>query len=787
MSKRKIKRRKRKLFKFVKYIFLALLSILIITIGFLFLKFYPNLKNCKEEANKIITQINKNDFKIAGNSHVYDANGEELFEIKSDKDLEYLPFSKIPQYVKDAFISVEDKRFYEHNGIDYKSLLRASIALIKNNGEITQGGSTITQQLVKLTYLSSEQTYTRKIKEILIAKALEKKFTKEQILEFYINNIYFNNNAYGINAASYKYFNKDISQLSLAEITFLCAIPNNPTLYDPITNKNNTIERQHKILKDMLETNSISKEEYTKAIKQEIVLNIQENIKENDTRKDFVTKELCELLMKEKGFKFNYTFTTYEEKEKYKENYNNAYSNALREVYKFGYNIYTSFDNNLQKETQNIIDTTFMNENEISESGIYQLQAASVTIENSTGLIKTMIGGRTSNITDYLDRSYNIYRQNGSTMKPIAVYGPAFDLLGYVPSTIKNDAREINGPYNSSGYYGNISIRKAIQISSNTIAYKVFREVTPEKGLAYLQQMQFENIVPDDFRLTSALGGLTNGTNPKEMAIAYATIANEGQFNPAKCIVSIKNTNGETIYTHTPINKKVYKESSAAMLTDVLKDVLTVGTAAGNTLNNNIECAGKTGTTNDNKDGWFVGYSPKYTTSVWVGYDTPKTITNLYGSIKPVEIWKNIMNNIHKNDRDLSFEKSNSIEYIYINWNGEMMPEGQGYVEIFPKDNLPQKNKYAFEVAAINSYESTIANCNDKEKFIELKAQINADDNLSSSNKTYLINKINDIILSLANLNTTNNIITNDTNDSLNNDINPTNEETIDSNIQEIN
>lgn len=698
-NKKKKKKKKIKKRNFFFGIGIFILIILIVMNVFIS-KYLPNISEITKEAKIIIENMNEEDFKTTATSHVFDKDNNELFEIKLDKDLEYITYNNIPDNVKNAFIAIEDKRFWKHNGVDFKSLLRAGFSLLKNKGEITQGGSTITQQLVKLTYLTNEQSFVRKYKEMLISRRLEEHFSKEQILEFYANNVYFNNNIYGINTAAKKYFNKNLNELTLSQVAFLAAIPNNPTIYDPYNKKENVIERRNLILEQMYTQEMISEEEYNNAIKEEIkVLDTKQKTSDKgyDTRKDFVIKEFTEILMRKQGFKFEYDFNTYDERDEYIEKYNEVFEETKKQIYKQGYNIYTSFDNDLQREEQEIIDDKFIYAEELSEENIYQLQGASVTIENATGLILSMVGGRTSPSTDYLDRSYNVLRQNGSTMKPIGVYGPAFDLLGYLPSNKKNDANESGGPTNSTGYYGTLSLREAIKVSSNTIAWKVYRDVGPENGMKYLQEMEFSSIVPDDMRLPSGLGGLTLGTNPLEVAGAYATIANNGLFNRPSCIVQIKDINNKVIYSHEVLNKRIYKESTAAMLTDCLIDVFDFGSTVGTRIANNIDSAGKTGTTNDDKDGWFAGFSPKYTTVIWSGYDEPRYVPNLYGRIKAAQTWKDMMDYIHRNDSNLKFDKSDTVVEVWINSNGERVPDGTGIKEIFPISQIPSQNEVAFD------------------------------------------------------------------------------------------
>ena len=704
LAKRKSKqRRKNKSWKLWMKIVLAsimiVINILALIIG---IKSYDIITTLVTDANKIKSDISIDDFELGSNIHIYDNKGEEILSVNQEKNVEYSYYDQIPEPIFNCFIAIEDRRFYEHEGVDIKSLMRAALALIKNDGEITQGGSTITQQLVKLTYLTTEQSYERKIKEMLIAIDLENKFDKQDILEFYVNNVYFSNNTYGIGSASKLYFGVEPKDLTLSQSAYLCAIPNNPVVNNPfIQDENgdniNTLKRRDLIIDAMLTCNMITDEEALQAKEEKITISKSGNSSNFDTRKDYVTKEAVQILMRESGFKFEYKFSDDAELQNYIQKYNESYKENLNRFYRKGYLIYTSFDEELQKEVQAKIDSDFAGNQEKSNENIYSLQVASVTVENSTGLIKSMIGGRTSPEKDYINRAFGVQRQNGSTMKPIAIYGPAMDNLNYVPSTMLDDTKEADGPKNAGGYYGKLTLREALRISSNTAAHKVYRDVTPAVGLGYLQNMEFANIVPADMNLASGLGGLTIGTNPREMAAAYATIANKGKFNPANCIVKMIDRNGKVVYEHKNSDTQIYKEETADMLTDVLKDVAVKGTGVGSVFNNSIEIAGKTGTTDDTKDGWFVGYSPKYTTAVWTGYDIPK-VMYYSNSTKPVSIWRDIMAITHKNDSNLKFEISDAVKFVWVDAEGKEVPEGftGATREIFPKNYTLQKNEKAF-------------------------------------------------------------------------------------------
>lgn len=707
-------RRKKRIIKTVILTPIVLILLAIVVFG---IKFWGPYNQIKSDADKISQGMSIDDFKLASNSHIYDKDGKELFTVTQDRNIEYLTYDEIPKDVFNCFISVEDIRFFEHNGVDLKSIARAGVQMVKNHGKASQGGSTLTQQLVKLTYLTTEKSYERKLKEVFIAMDVEKKFSKEQILEFYVNNVYFGNNAYGINSAALEYFNKPVKDLDISQIAFLCAIPNSPTYYDPYKQddtgvNSHTIERRDLFLSKLLEYKYITQDQYDKAKAEQIKLERGDsNSKSFDTRKGFVEKEVVELLMEQNGFKFIYKFKTNEERQNYITSYNENYKAWRDKFYRKGYKVYTSFDSALQAKAQQVVDTDLKGQTEETAEGIYTRQAASITVDNGTGQILSMVGGRTSPKTDYLNRAYNTQRQNGSTMKPIAVYGPAFDLLGYTPATTEVDEEIKNGPKNSEEqFFGTVTMREALRISLNTVAWKTYQKVTPEKGLGYLQEMHFEYLTPDDNTLASGLGGLSIGTTPRELAGAYSTLANGGKYNKPSCVLKITDSGDTVLYQAKATNTQIYKPATAAMVTDMMRTVATSGTGANSQFNSAIQIAGKTGTTDSNKDLWFAGYSPKYTTVVWTGYDKPKEF-RVAGNDSPVVIWRDIMKTLHSDGAKCEFNYGNSVKWVNVNKEGKEVPVGSpdSRNEIFPFDMTIEKGIIAHD-EAVKGFKATLDN-----------------------------------------------------------------------------
>lgn len=600
----------------------------------------------KTEAVSMVSHSSKDTFRKSQTSIAYDINGKTLSVLKGEKDVYYIEYEDIPIYVKQAIISTEDKRFYKHNGIDYRGIMRAVVAMIQD-GEVTQGGSTITQQLARTVFLSNERTWERKIEEMYIAVELEKKYSKEEILEFYLNNVYFANGYYGIEAAAQGYFGMDVSHLSLSQMIYLCAIPNNPTLYNPLTHADKTQARRDRILKSMLEDQVISESSYQTAVAEQIKTTEPEEIK-NNYAETYTYYCATRALMELEGFEFQTVFSDDEEKTAYDREYQSLYDACNKKLFTGGYRIYTSLDLDAQSQLQTSVDEVLAGFGEKSDEGIYELQGAAVCIDNTTGMVRAIIGGRSQDdVEGYtLNRAFQSFRQPGSAIKPLIVYTPALE-RGYTPDTTVVDEPIADGPVNGDGTYsGAMSLRQAVARSKNTIAWKIFEELTPEVGISYLEAMGFSNLDANDKRLPASIGGFTNGVSPLEMAKGYATIKNDGGYRNPTCIMKITDADGEVIYQADQTASVIYKENACRQMTDMLQTVITSGTGRGYSLGK-MPCAGKTGTTNDNKDGWFVGYTPYYTTSVWVGYDIPKEVPGLGGGTYPGKIWHSFMSWLH--------------------------------------------------------------------------------------------------------------------------------------------
>ena len=652
-SKKGLKVKRRIRLVLLSMFMLLSLSILVGVLVFNF-KYGKDFTQYQLEAKQLVEKSDLDTFRQMETSLVYDVNGDLTSVLKGEKDVYYLDYKDIPDYAKAAMISIEDKKFMTHNGIDVKANIRAVLAFIKNRGNITQGASTITQQLARNIFLSNEISWERKVKEIFFAIELEKKYNKNQIMEFYLNNIYFANGYYGIQAASKGYFSKTVDKLSLSQIAFLCAIPNNPTLYNPLEKPDNTIKRRDRILLQMKKDGIIGQEEYQAACNEKIKI-VQKKMDKNNYVETYVYYCATRALMKQQGFEFRNEFEDKADRESYEEKYYELYNLCQKSLYYEGYRIFTSIDFEKQELLQESVDESLADYTKKNKEGIYSLQGAAVSVDNKTGRVVAIVGGRYQESNGYtLNRGYQSYRQPGSAIKPLIVYTPSFE-RGYYPDDIVVDEAIKDGPTNANGVYsGEMELRKAVEVSKNTIAWKLFTELTPEVGLSYLLNMNFAKIENNDYYPAASLGGFTTGVSPLEMTAAFATLENDGIYREPTCIIKILDSKGKEIVSEKNTEKRIYDENAARMMTDVLTGVIKNGTGMGLGLVN-MSCAGKTGTTSDKKDGWFVGYTPYYTTGVWVGYDIPKAMEELSGASFPGTIWKSYMSQIHNGLDNLEF------------------------------------------------------------------------------------------------------------------------------------
>ena len=620
-------------------------------------------------ARKVVNESSVDTFRSEQTSIIYDSKDKEMKKLKGDKDVYYLEYNEIPDAAKLALISTEDKHFTTHRGVDLIGITRAVLSLVLHRGQITMGGSTITQQLAKLVFLNFDRTYSRKIKEALIATFLEQKYTKEQILEFYLNNVYFANSYYGIEAAAEGYFDKTSDELTISQIAFLCAIPNSPSRYDPIENKKNTLERRDRILNSMYQDGYIDEDQYKASLEEEISLLTRAEARTNDYAQTYIIKCAAEALMKKEGFEFQTKFDSEKARKAYDEDYSEMYNTCRAKLNTAGYRIYTSIDTQAQQMLQDSVATGLAEFTEKTDDGVFKVQGSAVCIDNDTGMVVAIVGGREENQEGYgLNRAYQSYRQPGSSIKPVLVYGPALD-KGYVPDSTLDDTRMqgkdsvSNAGYSYSGY---ISLRYAVQKSSNVATYRLYQKLGSKTCMAYLEKLHFNGLDKKDYKYdTTSLGGFTKGANAVEMAASYATIENDGKYRHPDCIEKITDTEGNEVYNCEKDygEEKVYTKNGARMMTDVLESCVSSrrGTASVCRLDVDMPVACKTGTTTDNVDGWLCGYSPYYTTAVWVGRDVYKPVDNLSGNTYPADVWKNFMDKMHRNLARKEFKKPTEV------------------------------------------------------------------------------------------------------------------------------
>lgn len=569
---------------------------------------------------------------------IYDRNDVVISE-RSTVKFTAVPVASIPDTFIEAILIVEDKRFYEHSGIDVRGIMRSFFRNIKAGG-IVEGGSTITQQLSKNLFLTTEQTYTRKIKEAITAIRIEGKYSKDEILELYLNQIYFGEGVWGIQDAAQMYFGKDIENVTLEEAALLAALPKAPTTYSPYKNIEKAKERRDLILSLLHDAGKIDEQSYTQAIATDIILRTKDLVETSGDYPSYVDHVINEAI---------HTLGISEEI-----------------VLIGGLNIYTTLD----PVVQNAIETTYANDALFPESSPDErIQSAAISIDPSNGAIRGLIGYRGQYYYRGYNRATELKRQPGSAIKPLAVYGPALENGYSKNSELLDEATDFNGyvPNNYDGtYHGKVSLYQALVNSYNIPAVALLNAIGIDKGVAFLESVGIP-VHEDDHNLSLALGGMTEGVSPLEMAQAYSSFPNAGVMNTAHTIRKITTNDGDLLVNGINTSVTVMSPESAYAMTDILMGVIDEGTGKAAALGR--PAAGKTGTTElpaidafkgleGVRDAWFVGYTPDLVTAVWVGYDTldPSLIMQSVGGSHPASIFQSIMLLSLENTPVTSFE-----------------------------------------------------------------------------------------------------------------------------------
>ena len=642
-----------------------------------YVKVLPMFTEAREEVFDKLVHLSEDDFVMKEDTVVYDSKGKQVGSVNAGS-YKYVKINDVSPYIYEGYIAVEDKRFKTHGGVDLVATMRAGVSLLKHNMEITQGGSTITQQVIKNNLLTQNKSYTRKIAEILLAPTIESKFTKAQIMEFYCNSNFYGNKCYGVGAASKYYFGKKCADLEPHEAAMLIGLSNSPASYNPVLHPKAALKKRNSVLRIMCKEGVITPKEYKSALKKK--LNIKQFSEKGGSKESYVMSYAIHCaaisLMEKENFKFKYVFDSKEDYQKYNKQYSKVYSEKIESIRSGGYKLYTSINMKKQKKLQKAVDNGLsFNKEKDGDTGKYALQGAAVCINNETNYVEAIVGGRGKN--DQYNRAYLAARQSGSAIKPLIDYTPGFESGMYSPSTIVNDHKFANGPSNAGGgYHGNVRIREAVARSLNTVAWQVLDNITVKYGLSFLDKLHFHNIsYIDNDNMALSLGGFTEGVRVVDMAKGFSTLANNGSDIDRTCIKKIEHVSDGVVYKNNNEKDQVYSQDAAWMMTDVLKGVFneSYGTGRKLKLDNGQICAGKTGTTNSSKDVWFCGYTKYYTTVVWAGYDTPRAMPGASGASIPGVIWKDYMDDIHKKLKPEDFIMPSTISLAKYDGNGNII------------------------------------------------------------------------------------------------------------------
>lgn len=630
------------------------------------------------------------DRKVSTELYRLGTDGEtwEMYQtLFSDENRIWVDIGDIPEYLQEATIAIEDKRFKSHHGVDWRGTLRAITRTLTGSG--TQGGSTITQQLLKNVTGDNQGTVKRKITEIYRALALEKDYSKSQILEMYLNTIYLGEQCYGVQTAARMYFHKDVKDLTLAECACLIGITNNPSMYDPLLSdwaRENNRERQLTILGEMLGQEKIDQATYDAAVAEEVQFsdgytnlgNFTEPTEDQETPEkptvqstannsyytDQVISDVAAALVEKLGLE--------DDAPDENGNVRTAQEKAVSKIYSSGYKIYTLQDSKLQS----IAESVFENSDLVEYTDDYgkPLQAAITLVDNSTGNVVAMVGGLGAKT---VDRGWNWAtepRQCGSATKPISDYAPALDDGTITAASAIDDypVRDLSGygawPKNShSGFYGLTTVWTALVESLNTCAVRVNESYGSAASYNYMvEKLGFTTLTQRDSQQSGnmGLGGYDVGVTTEEMAAAYAAIANDGVYTKPRTWLRVEDSEGNAVMENETSAHSAMKETTAYLLRDILESVITSGTGT-EAYFSGMTIAGKTGTTDDNRDRYFVGFSPYYCAAVWTGYESNDELSYGMGN-GSAQLWKQVMREIHADLEDKAFDSCTGLTQVTV-------------------------------------------------------------------------------------------------------------------------
>lgn len=559
--------------------------------------------------------VDENKLPVSGPTSIQNENGETVWQLY-EQYRKPVTLEEIPEDMQNAFVATEDKRFYTHSGVDFRSIMRALYKDIISRSK-AEGASTITQQLAKNLFLSNDKSWLRKTKEVMIALYLEREYSKDEILEMYMNVIYFGQGVHGVEAASNTFFNKSAEELTLEESALLAGIVNAPNAYSPIDHQDRAIKRRNLVLDRMEEADFISEEAKSTAQAADINLELTQRMTNDDAYQTFAY-----MVVKEAEEKYDIT---------------------LDELKNQHYEIKTEFNAVAQQAAYE----AFKSDSYFPGSDPETVQGAFVMMNGKTGAIAAALGGRNYNYGD-LNRVTQMYRQPGSTMKPLAVYGPALETEDYNPYVMLPDEKqEWDGKEvkNSDDQYaGEVSLYNALINSKNTSAVWLLNELGLGFSEKYLNKMDITIDKKKD-GLGVALGGLTDGLTPLQIAQAYTVFGNQGTMTEAHVISEIKDRKGKVVASAEPKQTKVFTEQTAWTMTEMLQGVVREGTGQAGSYPKAL--AGKTGTTQETNDIWFAGFTPEYVTALWMGYDNADEDHYLTGgSSSPTALTKQILTQV---------------------------------------------------------------------------------------------------------------------------------------------